>query len=105
MPDLVRDQLQTALELIDNINAMELAVGRAVEVERFGVEEIIAIHTRLMLHAPNKHLAGSVRTEQNWGHRGQVLCARPDPKPCDPKPCCVRGSDPDLVTWTVRSPL
>ena len=56
----------TALELIDNINAMELAVGHAAEVERFGVAEIIAIHTRLMLHAPNKHLAGRIRTEQNW---------------------------------------
>ncbi|MEO6865139.1 MAG: Fic family protein [Gemmatimonadaceae bacterium] len=56
----------TALELIDNINAMELAVGQAADVARFGVEEIIAIHKRLMLHAPNKHLAGRVRTQQNW---------------------------------------
>lgn len=56
----------TALELIDNINAMELAVGQGAEVERFGVQEIVAIHTRLMQHAPNKHLAGRVRSQQNW---------------------------------------
>lgn len=56
----------TALELIDGINAMELAVGHAAEVERFSVDEIVAIHTRLMQHVPNRHLAGRIRTEQNW---------------------------------------
>jgi Fic family protein len=56
----------TALELIDNINAMELAVGQAADAEQFGIEEIVAIHTRLMQHAPNKHLAGRIRTQQNW---------------------------------------
>lgn len=56
----------TALQLIDNINAMELAVGQAAEVQRFGVEEIVAIHTRLVRHAPNTHLAGRIRTQQNW---------------------------------------
>lgn len=29
-------------------------------------QEIIAIHTRLMRHAPNKHLTGRIRTQQNW---------------------------------------
>jgi Fic family protein len=57
---------RTALELIDNINAMELAVGQAAEAERFGIDEIVAIHRRLMQHAPNKHLAGRIRTQQNW---------------------------------------
>lgn len=45
---------------------MELAVGLASEVERFGVEEITAIHARLMQRAPNKHLAGHIRTQQSW---------------------------------------
>ncbi|MBA3672335.1 MAG: Fic family protein [Gemmatimonadaceae bacterium] len=57
---------RTALELIDNINAMELAVGQAADAERFGPDEIVAIHTRLMQHAPNRHLAGRIRTQQNW---------------------------------------
>lgn len=56
----------TALELIDNIDAMELAVGEAADAERFGVKQIVAIHSRLMQHAPNKHLAGRIRVEQNW---------------------------------------
>lgn len=56
----------TALELIDNINAMELAVGHAAEVEQFGVAEIVAIHERLMQHAPNRQLGGHIRTQQNW---------------------------------------
>lgn len=57
---------RTALELIDNINAMELAIGQAAEAELFGIDQIIAIHARLMQHAPNAHLAGRIRTQQNW---------------------------------------
>jgi Fic family protein len=57
---------RTALELIDNINAMELAIGQAAEAEVFGIEEIVAIHSRLLEHAPNARLAGRIRTEQNW---------------------------------------
>jgi len=57
---------QTALELIDNINAMELAIGDAATVQSFGVEEIIAIHARLMQHASNALLGGRIRTQQNW---------------------------------------
>lgn len=57
---------RTALELIDNINAMELAIGQAAEAEVFGIDEIVAIHARLMQHAPNAHLAGRIRTQQNW---------------------------------------
>lgn len=57
---------QTALELIDNINAMELAIGDAASVQSFGVDEIVAIHARMMQHAPNTRLAGRIRTQQNW---------------------------------------
>lgn len=56
----------TALELIDNVNAMELAVGNAADARRFGVGEILAIHSRLMAHAAVPSLAGRLRTEQNW---------------------------------------
>lgn len=56
----------TALELLDNINAMELAVANAADAERFVVADIVAIHARLMQHAPNRKVAGRLRTQQNW---------------------------------------
>jgi Fic family protein len=56
----------TAQEIIANIDAMELAIHEAAAVERFSVEEIRAIHRRLMERAPNSRGAGQVRTVQNW---------------------------------------
>ncbi len=56
----------TAAELIDNINAMELAVDDAAKAKRFAGRDIVAIHRRLMRHAPNARIAGRMRTEQNW---------------------------------------
>lgn len=56
----------TALEVIANIDAMELAIHQASTVERFGVAEILAIHARLMENAPNAQVAGRIRTGQNW---------------------------------------
>lgn len=56
----------TALEILSNINAMELAVENAATVDRFSVEEIEAVHRRLMESSPNARIAGIVRTQQNW---------------------------------------
>lgn len=56
----------TALEVLANVDAMELAIHQAATVERFGVAEILAIHARLMEKAPNAHVSGRIRTEQNW---------------------------------------
>lgn len=56
----------TALEVIANIDAMDLAVQQAATVECFGVPEILAIHARLMETAPERHVAGHLRTRQNW---------------------------------------
>ncbi len=57
----------TALEILANIGAMELAVNEASEVERFTVAEVIAVHQRLMNRAPNaERIAGKIRTGQNW---------------------------------------
>ena len=56
----------TAREILANIDAMILAVEQAAAVETFGVQEIVAIHKRLMMHAPNKKIAGVIRTQQNW---------------------------------------
>lgn len=57
----------TALEVLANIDAMELAVNDAAVAERFTVAEILAIHRRLMELAPNaERIAGKIRTSQNW---------------------------------------
>lgn len=56
----------TAIEVLANIDAMVLAVDDAAQAERFGVSEISAIHRRLMERAPHRHIAGRVRTQQNW---------------------------------------
>ncbi|MGI8546994.1 MAG: Fic family protein [Gemmatimonadaceae bacterium] len=56
----------TAVEVLANIDTMVLAVDDAAEVERFGESEIVAIHRRLLERAPHRHIAGRVRTQQNW---------------------------------------
>jgi Fic family protein len=56
----------TAAEVLANIDAMVLAVEEAAHVERFGVDEIVAIHRRLLERAPHKRIAGRLRTQQNW---------------------------------------
>lgn len=56
----------TALEILANMDVMELAVEDAATVERFSVREIEAVHRRLMENAPNSHVAGQIRTQQNW---------------------------------------
>jgi Fic family protein len=56
----------TALEVIGNIEAMELAIQEAAETSAFTTAEIQRIHERLMLSSPRPDLAGRVRTVQNW---------------------------------------
>ncbi|MEO8620443.1 MAG: Fic family protein [bacterium] len=56
----------SALELLANVDAMELAVHDAALVERFGVDDIVAIHRRLMAPVPNSRIAGRIRDTQNW---------------------------------------
>jgi Fic family protein len=56
----------SALEVLANVDAMELAVHDAADVDAFTVDDILAIHTKLMAHAPNPHVAGRLRTTQNW---------------------------------------
>lgn len=55
-----------AAEILSNIDAMELAIEKAATVETLSVDEISAIHTLLMEKAWNAHVAGRVRTTQNW---------------------------------------
>lgn len=56
----------TALDVLANIAAMELAIQDAATVDRFTVEDVTAIHRRLMESGPNARSAGEIRTKQNW---------------------------------------
>jgi Fic family protein len=56
----------TAIEIVGNINAMELAIDESAGVDVFGSEQILAIHAKLLENAPNAHIAGRFRSVQNW---------------------------------------
>lgn len=56
----------TALEVLANIDAMQLAVDAAAAAERFTISEITEIHQRLMAGAPNSSIGGEIRKKQNW---------------------------------------
>jgi Fic family protein len=57
----------TALEVLANVDAMQLAMDETTAVNRFGVRETVAIHRRLMERDINaKRIAGQIRTSQNW---------------------------------------
>lgn len=56
----------TVREVLGNIDAMQMAVDEAARVERIDPEHIIDIHSLLMATAPNAHVAGKIRVDQNW---------------------------------------
>ncbi|HSW31440.1 MAG TPA: Fic family protein [Longimicrobiales bacterium] len=56
----------TVLEVIGNVDAMQLAVDEAASAASIGLPHLTEIHARLMANAPNSHVAGLVRTTQNW---------------------------------------
>jgi Fic family protein len=56
----------TAIEILANIEAMELAVRDAASVERVTVKEVTDIHRRLLEKSPNPRIAGAIRNRQNW---------------------------------------
>jgi Fic family protein len=62
-PD-VRDE--TAREVVSNIEAMDLAVQRALAVAKLGVDDLVAMHRTLLGDSRFAHIAGEVRTTQNW---------------------------------------
>lgn len=53
-------------EILANIDAMELAIDHATFAQTISVENIVEIHRILMASASNHHVAGVIRTEQNW---------------------------------------
>lgn len=56
----------TAIDVLANVDAMVLAVEEAAGAPQFRIDEITAIHRRLVARAEPKHAAGKIRTEQNW---------------------------------------
>lgn len=57
---------KAAAEILANIDAMELAIEEAASTDRFSVDDINAIHARLMSDASHITKPGSIRTVQNW---------------------------------------
>lgn len=55
-----------AVEVLANIDAMEMAVERAATADRFGDDELLAVHRRLLEGGMQREIAGRVRTSQNW---------------------------------------
>ncbi len=64
--DTGRRASRTALEVLGNIDAMQLAIEQAVSTQEIQVGHIVEIHRTLMASAPNAHIAGVIRTDQNW---------------------------------------
>ena len=56
----------TAREVLANVDAMRAAMDAATADCPFTAADIADIHRRVMAHAPNRHIAGQVRTVQNW---------------------------------------
>ena len=56
----------TAREVLANVDAMQAAMDASSANCPFATADIVAIHRRVMAHAPNRHVAGHVRTVQNW---------------------------------------
>ncbi|MYB07011.1 MAG: Fic family protein [Gemmatimonadetes bacterium] len=56
----------TAREVLDNVDAMRVAMDAASAQRRFATADIVGIHRLVMAHASNRHVAGQVRTVQNW---------------------------------------
>ena len=56
----------SAVEILANINAMELAVTDAAQPGEFTLADVRAIHRSLMRNSARPDIAGQIRTEQNW---------------------------------------
>lgn len=56
----------TAREVLANVDAMQAAMDAAAAECPFATGDIVAIHRRVMAHASNRHIAGLVRSVQNW---------------------------------------
>lgn len=102
----------TAREVLANIDAMVLAVDEVSAVERFGEDEILAIHRRLLEGAPHgSRIAGRFRTTQNWigGNDYNPCGAEFVPPPPEELPCLLEdltaAINDDLLPPLVQAAL
>jgi Fic family protein len=55
-----------AAEILANIDAMQLSIERATDLEALRPADFLDIHRVLLERAPNSQIAGRFRTSQNW---------------------------------------
>ena len=55
-----------AAEILANIDAMQVSIERAADLERARLSDFLDIHRVLLERAPNFQIAGRFRTSQNW---------------------------------------
>ena len=55
-----------AAEILANIDAMQLSIERAADLEGVDPADFLDIHRVLLERAPNSQIAGRFRTSQNW---------------------------------------
>ncbi len=96
------DRDETARSVIANISALQLAVDIAMETNALTVDDILAIHDRLMVLPRERRFAGRLRDVQNWIGRGSTpRDAEFVPPPEDQVP----GLMSDLVDYLNRDDL
>jgi Fic family protein len=64
--DTDRRPAASTTEVLANITAMEVAIGRATDAQSFGVDDVLAIHRELLVGGPHHRIAGVLRDGQNW---------------------------------------
>ena len=64
--DAELDPSGRALEVVGNINALQDALALSLAPGPVAVDQLCAVHRRLLAGTRDAHLGGLVRTEQNW---------------------------------------
>jgi Fic family protein len=90
-----------AAQIVGNINATEQAVALASRQERFTRDDLVGIHRSLLEATRDRHIAGTVRTEQNWIGGASPLSAAFLPPPHE----LVEDLLDDLVRFVERDDL
>jgi len=93
----------TAESVLGNMRAMEAAVKLGSEARRVTAEDVIALHHVLMSATRDAHIAGVVRTKQNWVGGGATSPRNADFVP--PPPEFVDALLVDLAEFLNRQDL
>jgi Fic family protein len=96
------DRDETARSVIANISAMQLAVDIATATRELTVDDILAVHERLMVLPRERRFAGRLRDVQNWIGRGD---SPRDAEFVPPPEDQVPGLMTDLVAYLNRNDL